>query len=204
MHHVFGVVDLGFARVELDLCLVTDHQRTVVTDLDVALELATVFGLVEVGLVGLGLHAALAHHHVTGEGSDLLLLLVLGHLGVDVGRRLVLRRGVGHARAGWLDIRATAVRAGFSQLRGGELFTRNPVQVAVVFAARLQATALGLGDQHRPVRGFAFARGFGVGADGSTLVHRARRQVVGWGLGLAVPTTGGGHLAVELFGCHYV
>ncbi len=204
VHHVFGVVDLGFARVELDLCLVTDHQRTVVTDLDVALELATVFGLVEVGLVGLGLHAALAHHHVTGEGSDLLLLLVLGYLGVDVGRRLVLRRGVGHARAGWLDVGATAVRAGFGQLCGSELFTRNPVQVAVVFATRLQATALGLGDQHRPVRGFAFARGFGAGADGSTLVHRARWQVVGWGLGLAVPTTGGGHLAVELFGCHHV
>ncbi len=99
VHHVFGVVDLGFASVELDLRLVTDDQRAVVADLDVALELATVLGLVQVGLVGLGLHAALAHDHVTGQGRNLLLLLVLGYLGIDVGRRLVLGRGVSHAGA---------------------------------------------------------------------------------------------------------
>ena len=204
VHHVFGVVDLGFARVELNLCLVTDYQRAVVTDLDVAFELATVFGLVQVGLVRFGLHAALAHDHVTGEGSDLLLLLVLGHLGIDVGRRLILGRGVGHAWASWLDVGATAVRAGFGQLCGSELFTRHPVEVAVVFAARLQAAAFGLGDQHRPVRSFASARGFGAAADGGTFVHRAWRQVAGWGLGLAVPAAGGGHLAVKLLGCHHV
>ena len=69
--HVLGVVDLGFAVVQLDLGVVADHQHALVAQLDVADQFAAVFQLVQVGLVAFHLHAALAQDHVTGEGGDL-------------------------------------------------------------------------------------------------------------------------------------
>ncbi len=40
VQHVLGIVDLGFAAVELDLCMVANHQYVAVTQADVAVELA--------------------------------------------------------------------------------------------------------------------------------------------------------------------
>ncbi|MND74496.1 hypothetical protein D3C80_660910 [compost metagenome] len=181
--------------------MVADHQRTVVTDLDVAAEFTAVFGLVQVGFVGLDLHAALAHDHVTGEAGDLLFLLVARYLGTDEGRCFVLRRGVIHARTCWLDVGAGTVRPGFGKLGRRELITRDPVQVAVVVAARFQATALALGNEHWPfcALGFASLSSGLAGCTGSCAsMHRTWRQRGCVGLGLAVPASGSGHLAVEL------
>ncbi len=135
VHHILGVLDLGFAVVEEDFRAIPHHQRIAVTQTDVADQLAAVFQLVQAGLVGLGLHAALAQHHVTGQGGDFLFLFVARGLGRNVGRRLAHRRIVELARAVGLDVGTGAVGAGFGQLRGGELFARHPVQMAVVLAA---------------------------------------------------------------------
>ncbi len=67
MDHVLGVVDLGFAVVQLDLGVVADHQHALVAQLDVADQFVRGFQLVQVGLVAFHLHAALAQDHVTGE-----------------------------------------------------------------------------------------------------------------------------------------
>ncbi|MNJ21982.1 hypothetical protein D3C77_163470 [compost metagenome] len=203
VHHVFGVVDLGFTGVELNVGMVADHQRTVVTDLDVAGEFATILGLVQVGLVGFNLHAALAHDHITGEGGDLLLLLVAGNLGADEGRGFVFWRGVIHARTGRLDIGAGTVRPGFGELGRGQLITWNPVQVTVVITAGFQATAFALGNEHRALAGLfdgfaGLSGGFTRRAGSCTRMHRTRRQRGSIGFGLAVPASGSGHLAVEL------
>lgn len=154
MHHVLGVVDLGFASVQLHIGVIADNQRTVVTHAHVAVQLAAVLGLVQAGLVGLDLHAALAHDDVTGEGCHLLFLLIARSLGAQERRGVAFGRLVVHAGARRFDIRAGAVRAGFSQLRRREVFARNPVQVTVVCTARLQASALGFGDEHRFFAGF--------------------------------------------------
>ena len=194
MHHVFGVVDLRRAGIELDLGVVADDQGAVVAQTDIAVQLATVFGLVQAGFLRLQLHAALAHDDVTGQGRDLLFLLVTRSLGADEGRCIALVRLVVHARTSRLDVRAGAIRAGFSQLGGGQLLAGHPVQVAVVGAARTQATALGFGDQHglRLGLGAAFSVGLrrAVGrADGCTVMHRARWQWGGGGFRRAIPGT---------------
>ncbi|MNZ93250.1 hypothetical protein D3C78_1123090 [compost metagenome] len=203
MHHVFGVVDLGFTGVQLDVGVIAHDQRAVVANLHVAAQLATVLGLVQVGFVGLDLHAALAHDHITGEGGDLLLLLVAGNLGTDEGRGFVFWRGVIHARTGRLDIGAGTVRPGFGELGRGQLITRNPVQVAVVGAAGFQHTAFALGNEHRALAGLfdgfaGLSGGFTRRAGSCTRMHRTRRQRGSIGFGLAVPASGSGHLAVEL------
>ena len=204
VHHVFGVVDLGFARVELNIGVIANHQRAVVANLHVAFEFTTVFSLVQVGFIGLDLHAALAHHHVTGELSDLLLLLIARNLGTNEGRCFVFRGAVVHAGAGWLDIGATTVRAGLGQLCRGQLVTGYPVKMAVIGATRFQYTAFAFSDEHRAFarlfsRFGSGCRGFVGRADGGAWVHRTWRQVGSSGLGLAVPTAGSRHLTVELF-----
>jgi uncharacterized membrane protein YqaE (UPF0057 family) len=90
VHHVFGVVDLGFTGVELNFGVVADDQRAVVANAHVAVQLATALGLVEVRFVGFGLHAALTQDHVTGQGSDLFILLVARSLGTDKRRGSLL------------------------------------------------------------------------------------------------------------------
>ncbi|MNV17067.1 hypothetical protein D3C71_1078480 [compost metagenome] len=147
VHHVFGVVDLGFTGIELHVGVVAHDQSAVVANAHVATQLTTALGLVKVGFVGFDLHAALAHDHVTGQGGDLLILLIAGGLGADKGRRVTFVRLVIHARTNRFDIGTRAIRTGFGQLRCSELLTGNPVEVAVVFATRLQAAALGLGNQ---------------------------------------------------------
>ncbi|MCY1423168.1 hypothetical protein D9M71_388750 [compost metagenome] len=179
--------------------MVADHQGAVVAQLDVADQLAAVLRLVQAGLVGLDLHAALAQHHVAGEGGDLLLLLVAGDLGRNVGRRLVVRGLVVHPRADRLDVAAAAVRADFRQLGRGQLVAGNPVQVAVVFATGFQAAATGFGDQlPRLFAGLAGADGFrGAGADRAGAMLRARCDLGGRLLWRACPGTARG-FAVEL------
>ncbi|MNY13332.1 hypothetical protein D3C86_1464630 [compost metagenome] len=154
----------------------------------------------QAGLVGLGLHAALAQHHVTGEGGGLGLLLVAGGPRGDEGRRLGQRRVVIHARALRLDIGAGAIGGDLRQLGLAQLRTRYPVEVAVVAAARSQrAAAIVAG-----LRGCCASRcrlrhGLrAVAADRAGL--RARRQGGRGGLRRAGPAAGGGNLAVELLG----
>ncbi|MCY1292414.1 hypothetical protein D9M70_416390 [compost metagenome] len=178
VQHVLGVVDLGFAVVQLQLGVVADHQGALVAQLDVADQFATVLGLVQVGFVGLHLHAALAQDHVAGEGGDLLLLLVARGLGGDVGGRIFHRRVVVHARTPRLDVGTGAIRAGFGQLGRSELVAWHPVEVTVVGAAGGQALAFGLGDQGGIA---AFSRGLtlpGGRADGrahgTAAVNRTR------------------------------
>ena len=176
MHHVFGIVDTRFAVIQLQFGAVADHQHALVAQAYVADQLATVFRLVQARFVGLDLHAGLAQDDVTGEGGDLLFLLETRCLGGNVHRRFVQRRGVIHARAQRLDIGACAVRASLGQLRCGQLIARDPVQVAVVRAARGEGAALALGDQHwcgfLPGAGLA-ARA--AAADSITAAQRARR-----------------------------
>ena len=135
VHDVFGVVDFCRTAVQLQLGTVADHQGALVAQAHIADQLATVFGLVQAGFVGLNLQAGLAQHHVTGEGGDLLLLLKARGLGRDEHRRVVQRRVVVHARPDRLDIGPGAVRPGLSQLRGAKFVARHPVQMAIVGAA---------------------------------------------------------------------
>ncbi len=208
VHDVLGVVDLRLAVVQLQVGVVADDQRAVVAQAHVAGQLAAVLGLVQVGLVGFHLHAALAQDHVAGQGRDLRLLLVARDLRRDVGRGLVARGLVVHARAGRFDVGAAAVRADFRQLGGGELLPRDPVEVAVVGAARLEAFAAALGDQllpglfgaaSRTCDGCAFSAAAGGGADRAFGMLRTRRQGAGRLLRGAVPAAAG-RGAVELFG----
>ena len=111
---VFGVVDFGFTVVQLQLGAVTHHQHALITQAHIADQLAAVFRLAQVGFIRFDLHARLAQNHVTGEGGDLLFLLITRGFGRNEHRRFVHRRFVVHARARRLYIRACAVRAGFS------------------------------------------------------------------------------------------
>ncbi len=192
---VFGVVDTGFAGIELQLGLVADDQCTVVAQTDIAVQLATVFCLMQGGLLGLDLHAALTHDDVTGEGRDLCFLLVTRSLGSHEHRRVFHRRLVVHARTDRLDIGTRAIRAGLGQLRCGELFARNPIEVAVVSTTRLQTFALGFCDQLR-TRRLTARRGTlrgnrAVGTDRRRVMHGARRQIYSCSVGFrrTVPGT---------------
>ena len=149
VHHVFGVVDLGFTGVELHVGVVANDQCAVVANTDVAAQFATALGLVQVSFVGFDLHAALTHDDVTRQGRDLLVLVIARGFGAEKGRSVTFIRLVIHARTNRFDIGTSAVRTGFGQLRCCELLARNPIEVTVVFATRLQATALGFGHQHR-------------------------------------------------------
>src|SRR5471030_49786 len=193
---VFGVVDLGFACVELQFGVIADEQGAVVAQTYVAVQLAAVFRLMQAGLVGLDLHAALTHDHVTSQGCDLRFLFVTRCLGTDEHGRVAHLGLVVHAGTNRLDVRARAVRTGFGQLCRREVLARNPVQVAVVGTARLQAFTLGFGHQfggrdglvtfggatvrnHSAIRADLFVR----------VVHGARRQFDGAGFRRAVPGT---------------
>ncbi len=133
---VFGVVDLGCASVQLNIGVVADNQGTVVTQADVAIELTTAFSLIQAGLVGLDLHAALTHDDIAGQGRDLLFLLIAGSLCADKGRCIAFTGGVVHARTDGLDVGTRAIRSGFGQLSRRQLVPGYPVQMAVVVAAR--------------------------------------------------------------------
>ena len=135
VHNVFGVIDLGFAVVQLQLGAVTHHQHALVAQAYIADQLTTVFCLMQVGFVCLDLHACLTQDHITGEGGNLFFLLIARSLGRDEHRRFVHRRLVVHARTSRLYIRTGAVRAGFCQLSGSEVLTRDPIKVAVISAA---------------------------------------------------------------------
>ncbi|MNI15652.1 hypothetical protein D3C73_689520 [compost metagenome] len=178
MHHVFGVVDLGFTGVELHVGVVADDQGAVVANAHVAIEVATVLGLVQVGFVGFDLHAALTHDDVAGQGRDLLILLIAGGFCADKGRCVTFIRLVIHARTNRFDIGTRAIRTGFGQLCGGELLAGNPVEVTVVFATRLQATAFGFGDEHRlgasVFTGAVLGRGFAGGGNCAAVMNGTR------------------------------
>jgi len=194
VQHVFGVIDLRRTGVQLNLGTVADDQRAVVAHAHIAVQLAPVLGLVQAGFVGLQLHAALAHDDVTGQGGNLLFLLITRGLGTDEGGRIALVRLVVHARTSRLDVRTAAVRAGFGQLGCGQLVARHPVQVAVVGTARTQATALGFGDQcglrfGRSAAASVGLRRTGGRADGGAVMHRARWQWGSGGFRRAIPGT---------------
>ena len=192
---VFSVVDLGRAGVELHIGVIADDQCTVVAQADFAIELAAVFSLIQAGFVGLDLHAALTHDNVTGQRCDLFFLLVAGSLGADKGRRIAFAGRVVHARTDRLDIRACAIRAGLGQLCGGQLVSRNPVEVTVVGTARFETTALGFCHQ----RGLGdLLDGFAIGAHRVGVVNRARRQLSRGRFRCAVPAARSRHGTVIL------
>ncbi|MCY1174208.1 hypothetical protein D9M73_144020 [compost metagenome] len=147
----------------------------------------------QVGFVGLHLHAALAHDHVTGQGGDLLILLVAGGFGADKGWGVTFIRLVIHARTSRFDIGTRAIRTGFGQLCGGKLLAGNPVEVTVVCATRLQATAFGFGDQHRlgagVFAGTALGRGFAGSGDCAAVMDGTRWQCSRRRLWRTVPGT---------------
>ena len=201
--HVFGVLDLGLAIVQLDLGAVADHQHAVVANAHIAFQLAAVLGLVQGGFVGLDLHARLAQDHVTGQGSGFLFLLVARGLGRNEGRRLVHWRVVVHPRAQRLDVGALAVGADFRQLGGSQLLARYPVEVAVVGAAAQQGATTALGHQYRLLALGLAAGGLGIGrrgADGVGAMLRTRHRGSGVALRRAGPAAGGGGAAVVLLG----
>ena len=104
VHHVFGVVDFGFAGIELQLGMVTDDQGAVLAKTDIAVQFATVFGLMKAGFFRLDLQATLTQYHVTGQGRDLFFLLITRGLGTDEHRRVAHLRLVIHARTDRLDV----------------------------------------------------------------------------------------------------
>ncbi|KPW92747.1 Uncharacterized protein ALO79_06598 [Pseudomonas syringae pv. castaneae] len=178
---VLGIVDTGFAGIELQLGLVTDDQRAVVAQTDIAVQLATVFGLMQCCLLSLYLHAALAQHDITCQRRDLRFLFVTRSLGSDEHRRVFHRRLVVHAWADRLDVGTRAIRTGLGQLCCGQLFARNPIKVAVVSTTRPETFALGFGNQLR-TRNLLTRRGAlrgdcAVGTDRRRVMHGARRQV---------------------------
>ncbi|MNC01893.1 hypothetical protein D3C75_492520 [compost metagenome] len=193
VHHVFGVVDLGFTGVELHVGVVADDQGAVVANAHVAVQLATAFGLVQVGFVGFDLHAALTHDNVAGQGRNLLILLIAGGLCADKGWGVTFIRLVIHARTNRFDIGTGAIRTGFGQLCGGKLLAGNPVEVTVVCATRLQATAFGFGDQHRlgagVFAGTALGRGFAGSGDCAAVMDGTRWQCSRRRLWRTVPGT---------------
>ncbi|MNM76608.1 hypothetical protein D3C81_884350 [compost metagenome] len=193
VHHVFGVVDLGFTGVELHVGVVADDQGAVVANAHVAVQLATALGLVQVGFVGFDLHAALTHDNVACQGRNLLILLIAGGFCADKGWSVTLIRLVIHARTNRFDIGTGAIRTGFGQLCGGKLLAGNPVEVAVVCATRLQATAFGFGDQHRlgagVFAGTVFGRGFAGGGNCAAVMDGTRWQCSRRRLWRTVPGT---------------
>src|SRR3990167_4757736 len=60
VQHILGVLDLGFAVVQLQLGAIADHQHALVAQAHVTDQLAAVFRLMQVGFVGFDLHAGLA------------------------------------------------------------------------------------------------------------------------------------------------
>ncbi|MNZ97418.1 hypothetical protein D3C78_1166540 [compost metagenome] len=158
----------------------------------------------QAGLVGFGLHAALAQDHVAGEGGGLGLLLVARGAGADEGRCLALRRGVVDAGTLGLDVGAGAVGRDLGTLGLAEFLARHPVQVAVVGAARSQCPAAIVAGQRRRLR-LTARRGcgrrlLGVAADGGCGRLRARRQGGAGRLRRTGPAATSGGLAVELLG----
>ena len=195
MQHIFGVVDLGRTRVQLHIGVVADDQCAVVTQAHLAVELATAFSLVQAGFVGFDLHAALAHDYVTGQGRNLLFLLIAGGFGADKGRGVAFAGGVVHARTDGLYVRTGAVRAGFGQLGSGQLVPGHPVEVTVIVTARLEPTAFGLGDQ----RGlFGLLAGFTAGTHRPVTVRRTRWQLRHVGFWCAIPAPRSRHGTVIL------
>jgi hypothetical protein len=163
VHHVFGVVDLGFTGVELDIGVVADDQRAVVADAHVAIEFGAALGLIQARLVGLDLHAALTQYDIAGQRTDLIIGVIARSFCADKGRSIAFIRLVIHARTNRFDIGTRAVRSGLGQLSGGELLARNPVEVTEVFATGFQAAALGFGDQRR-FRGWSATEPFSLAA----------------------------------------
>src|SRR3546814_1334525 len=104
-----------------------------------------------------------------------------------------------------LDIGAGAIRTGFGELGRGQLLARNPVEMAVIGAARGEGAALAFGDQlgRRRWRLRLAARRLGGArcAHGAAAVYRARWQGLTGFIGRAIPAAGGVGLARALFGC---
>ena len=195
VQHIFGVVDLGRTGVQLHIGVVADAQGTVVTQAYLAIELATAFSLIQAGFVGFDLHAALTHHDVTGQGRNLLILLIAGGLGANKGRGVAFAGRVVHARTDGLHVRAGAVRTGFGQLGRGQLVAWYPVEVAVVVAARLETAALGLGYQ----RGLLdLLAGLAAGTCSPVAVRRTRWQLRHVGFWCAIPAPRSRHGTVIL------
>src|SRR3990167_3717311 len=205
VQHVFGVVDLGFAVVQLQFGAITDYQHALIAQAHVADQFAAVLRLVQAGFVGLDLHAGLAQHHIAGQGGDLLFLLVARGFGGNEQRRLIHRRLVVHPWPARLDIAAGTVGADFRQLCFAQVLAGHPVEVAVVGATRSQGFAAAVRDQRgaggstrvRTVR--ALGRGRAAGA-WRNMRRRALRYRSTGGFRGACPTPGSGYLAVELLG----
>ena len=196
MQHVFGVVDLCFTTVQLQLGAVADHQGTLVAQLDVTGEHAEVFAAMQAGFFGLDLHAALAQDHVARQYRLVLLLLVARGFGGEEDRRILLGCVVVHAGTQRFDIGTGAIGAGFGQLGRTQLVARHPVEMAEVSAAGrnlLDSNALAGGG------GLASLRR-GSRADARGRVLWAWRQWLGANLGRTGPAASGRSLAVELLG----
>ena len=195
VQYVFCVVDFGGTGVQLHVSVVADDQGTVVTQANLAIELAPVFGLIQARFVGFDLHAALTHNDVASQRCDLLFLLIARRFSADEGRRIAFAGGVIHARTGGLDITAGAIRAGFGQLCWGQFVARHPIKVAVIITARLEPTAFGLGHQ-RDLSDLL--DGLATGTYRAIAVHRTRRQLRRRRFRCAIPAARSRHGTVIL------
>ncbi|MNK74208.1 hypothetical protein D3C87_937150 [compost metagenome] len=160
--------------------MVADNQRAVVADTYIAIEFGAALGLIQAGLVGFDLHAALTQDNISGQRTDLIIGVIARGFCADKGRSIAFVRLVIHARTNRFDIGTRAVRPGLGQLGGGELLARNPVEVTEVFATGFQTAALGFGDQRRFWRCVGsrtvLGRRFAGSTDGTAVMHRTRRQ----------------------------
>src|SRR5690554_1740748 len=132
VHHIAHLIDAGLAGVDMHLPVFTQNQYALVAQTDVAFQADKIVGTVKAGLVGLCLQSALAQHHVTLEGTCLLVLLEAAGVGTGVDRQLIEGGVVVAADAIRLDIVAAAIGRNRRLLRRCQLVAGNPVQFAEV------------------------------------------------------------------------
>src|SRR5690606_23544175 len=89
VHHVAYLLDTGLAAVDLHLRPIAQYQYTLVAQAHVALEANQVFVLVETGLAGLGLEAALLQQYVALQRAGLAALLETAGIGAGIDGELV-------------------------------------------------------------------------------------------------------------------
>src|SRR5690554_3333252 len=132
VYHIAYLVDPGLAGLDVHLAVFAENQYALVAQTDVAFQADKIVGTVKAGLVGLCLQPALAQHHVTLEGTCLLVLLEAAGVGTGVDRQLIEGGVVIAADAIRLDVVAAAEGRDCRPLRRCQLVAGNPVQFAEV------------------------------------------------------------------------
>src|SRR5690606_13391321 len=89
VYHIAYLVDPGLAGLDVHLAVFAENQYALVAQADVAFQADKIVGAVEAGLIGLCLQTALTQHHVTLEGTCLLVLFEAAGVGTGVDRQLV-------------------------------------------------------------------------------------------------------------------